>query len=141
METPESSATTLASLGQLRQLLKSQFGRFALVGATATGFQYLLLICLAELTPLNTVACSALAFGISALFNYLANYYITFKSDKRHAETLSRFTVVAAIGLAINTLVFYVAEFALPHYLLSQGVATIITLISNFLLHKYWIYK
>lgn len=141
METPEGSSAKPRHVWQLRQLLNSQFGRFALVGAAATGFQYVLLILLAELTPLSTVACSALAFSISALFNYLANYYLTFQSDKRHVETLSRFTLVAAIGLGINTLVFYVAELVLPHYLLSQCVATIITLMSNYLLHKYWIYK
>lgn len=138
METPINIQTTPR---RIRQLLNSQFGRFAMVGAAATGFQYLLLILLAELTPLNTVACSALAFTISALFNYLANYYLTFQSDKCHVETLSRFTVTAIIGLCINTLVFYCAELVMPHYLLSQCVATVITLISNFLLHKYWIYK
>lgn len=141
METPECASITPRWIRPLRSLLNSQFGRFALVGAAATGLQYLLLILFAELTPLSTVTCSALAFTTSALFNYLANYYLTFQSDKRHVETLSRFAVTATIGLLINTLVFYMAEFVLPHYLLSQCVATVITLISNFLLHKYWIYK
>jgi len=125
----------------LQQLLASRFGRFAIVGAAATGLQYVLLILLAELTPLAKVACSALAFSVSALFNYLANYYVTFQSSKRHSETLSRFTVTAGLGLLMNTGVFYIAELLLPHYLLAQAVATLITLISNFLLHKYWIYN
>ena len=141
MVTPAHTQTPPRRMRSLRQLLDSQFGRFAMVGAAATGLQYLLLIVFAELTPLTPVASSALAFSLSALFNYLANYYLTFQSNKRHTEAFSRFAVTALIGLLINTLVFYLAQLVLPHYLLSQCVATIITLISNFLLHKYWIYK
>jgi putative flippase GtrA len=135
------TATAPRGIRALIQLLNSQFGRFAIIGGAATGLQYLLLILLAELTPLAPVACSAIAFSVSALFNYLANYYVTFQSSKRHLETLSRFIVTALIGLSINTGVFYLAEHLLPHYLWSQCVATLVTLISNFLLHKYWIYQ
>ncbi|WP_052481181.1 GtrA family protein [Gilvimarinus agarilyticus] len=141
METPVHSKASPRWLRSIQQLLNSQFGRFALVGAAATALQYLLLIAFAELTSLTPVASSALAFSLSALGNYTANYYLTFQSNKRHTEAFSRFAVTALIGLSINTLVFYLAQFVLPHYLLSQCVATIITLISNFLLHKYWIYK
>lgn len=139
MATP--TATASRGIRALIQLLNSQLGRFAIVGGAATGLQYLLLILLAELTPLAPVTCSAMAFSLSALFNYLANYYVTFQSSKRHLETLSRFIVTAAVGLSINTGVFYLAEQILPHYLWSQCVATFITLTSNFLLHKYWIYQ
>ena len=124
-----------------RDLYQQQFVRFLLVGGTATALQYLFLVLLVELTSTAKVVCSAIAFGLSAVYNYLANYYFTFQATQKHSESSVKFAVVVAIGLALNTLVFYVADAVLPHYLLAQIVATAATLISNFLLHKFWIYR
>nr|WP_256504499.1 GtrA family protein [Gilvimarinus xylanilyticus] len=112
-----------------------------MVGGTATALQYLFLVLLVELTGTPKVACSAIAFALSAVYNYLANYYFTFQATHKHRESSLKFAVVVVLGLALNTLVFYIADIVLPHYLLAQIIATGVTLISNFLLHKFWIYR
>lgn len=125
----------------LMRLYRMKFGRFLLVGGAATGLQYLLLVLFAELTPLPHVYCSALGYTLSAIFNYLANYYFTFQATGDHVATSARFALTVVIGLALNTVCFYLADLILPHYLLSQIFATGVTLVSNYLLHKHWTYR
>ena len=124
-----------------RRIAQNQFMRFLTVGGIATGVQFLLLILFVELGLLEKVAASALAYGLAAIVNYLLNYYFTFNSNKRHREAFSKFVIVVAIGLSVNTLTFWGLLGLLPFYLIAQVGATLTTLIVNFLLHKYWIYR
>jgi putative flippase GtrA len=78
---------------------------------------------------------------MAAIVNYLLNYYLTFASTKRHREAFSKFMVVVAIGLSVNTLSFWVLLNLINFYLFAQVGATLITLLVNFLLHKHWIYR
>lgn len=124
---------------RLRQLL-SRAGRFTAVGAAATAIQYLILVLLIELAGAPEILASAASFTLSAAINYLLNYYLTFGAGVRHRQALPRFAVVAAAGLVTNTLCFSVAILFAP-YLLAQIAATLVTLVSNFLLHQFWIYR
>jgi len=118
-----------------------QIVRFLVVGGMATGIQFLLLALFVELGLLSEVVASGTAYFLSAIANYLANYHLTFASKRPHRETLPRFAITAALGLTINTLVFALAFLALPYYLVAQVIATGVTLMCNFLLHKFWIYR
>jgi len=124
----------------LRRLLQWRFARFAVVGGGATLLQYLLLVLLVEGLHAAPVAASAAAFSLSALANYWLNYRFTFASRRRHRQTLPRFALVALLGLAINTASFAALLPLLP-YLAAQVIATAVTLIANFTLHHYWIYR
>ncbi|QHQ38562.1 GtrA family protein [Microbulbifer hydrolyticus] len=120
--------------------LFSRAARFAAVGGIATAIQYVFLVLLVEVAGTFEIFASALSFTLSALVNYLLNYYLTFGGSVAHRQSLPRFTVVAVVGLAINTLCFSLALTLLP-YLLAQVIATLVTLVSNFLLHQFWIYR
>lgn len=124
----------------IKRLLALHLIKFLIVGGMATGLQFALLILFVEIFHLPAVAASASAYGSSAVFNYLLNYYFTFNSNKSHTEAFSQFVIVVAIGLCINTISFTLFSKVL-HYFVAQIFATLITLISNFLLHKYWIFK
>lgn len=118
-----------------------QLIKFLGVGAIATIIQYLLLILFVEFDVLNPVAASAASYSISAVFNYLANYYITFDSDVKHHVAAMKFTVVAVFGLALNTLCMYILFSMLGlYYILAQLITTGIVLAWNFFAHKYWTY-
>lgn len=117
------------------------FGKFALIGGFATLLQYLLLIVFVEWLSVSEVLSSALAYASSAVFNYLANYHLTFKSQAQHMQTFPKFVALAASALVINTLLFFVVHRLGAHYLIAQLVATLVTLIINFLAHKLWIYR
>lgn len=115
--------------------------RFVMVGGSATLLQFVLLFIFVEYGHLNKVLASAFSFALSAIYNYLMNYYFTFASEKSHVETASKFVLVAALGLAINSSTFALLIYLGLHYLIAQVGATAVTLVVNFLLHKIWIYR
>lgn len=118
-----------------------QFIRFAGVGGVATGLMYVLLIAQVEWLAMPAVAASAVAYSLSAVFNYSANYHFTFASQAPHQRALPRFVVVATAGLALNTLIMYLLTSVVSaHYLLAQILATIVVLVWNFVANLYWTY-
>jgi putative flippase GtrA len=124
----------------------NSFIKFVGIGGLATALQYALMILLIEWLQLQEVLASASAYAISAIFNYLANYYFTFagisgSSNQGHLQTFSKFVVVAGLGLGLNTLLFYVLFNSGLHYLIAQVFATLVTLCVNFAAHKLWIYR
>jgi putative flippase GtrA len=119
----------------------NSFIKFVGIGGLATALQYALMILLIEWFQIQEVLASASAYAISAVFNYLANYYFTFGSNKNHLQTFSKFVVVAGFGLGLNTLLFYLLFNAGLHYLIAQVFATLVTLCVNFAAHKLWIYR
>ncbi len=128
-----------------RQLINTFFasslGKFLIVGGLATAAQFAALFALVELHLCSAVVASGLGYGVGALVNYLLNYYVTFNSKQTHLATLPKFIVVVAFGLSVNTFVFYCANLILPWYGLSQCVATFASLVANYLLHRFWIYR
>ena len=127
--------------------------KFLMIGGAATLLQFFLLAVFVELHWLSATPASATSYAVSAIFNYLANYYFTFASTHNHSQTFPKFAVTAAIGVALNTALFKIALVSLQNYLLvnsnlldsaylfAQLFATLLTLIVNFLLHKFWIYR
>ncbi|MFD1215000.1 GtrA family protein [Microbulbifer celer] len=123
--------------------LARRAARFLLVGGAATAVQYVLLAAAIEWQLLNEIPASIAAFCVASGVNYSLNYYLTFSAASvgiRHQQALPRFLLVAGAGLALNTLCF---SLLLPvlHYLLAQVCATAVTLMFNFLLHQFWIYR
>jgi putative flippase GtrA len=101
----------------------------------------LLLCLLVELDITIEVLASALAYVLAATFNYFANYHLTFASKQAHRKTLPKFIVTATLGLGMNTLIFAAMFYMTTYYLIAQLCATGCTLVINFLLHKFWIYR
>lgn len=119
-----------------------QLGKFAAVGAMATLFQYAILVCLIEVFKVDAVWSSATGFIVSAVFNYLANYYFTFGSSEHHGTAIIRFVIVATAGLAINTIgMLFLIKVVVLHYFLSQVICTGLVFIWNFIFSRYWTYK
>jgi putative flippase GtrA len=130
-----------------------KFVKFAFIGGAATLLQFFLLGLFVELGGLIPVVASGASYVVSAVFNYLANYYLTFASNTSHKQTLPKFIVTVALGLALSTSLFAIFLYVLENYLLlgtklfetayliAQLFATLITLVANFLMHKLWIYK
>lgn len=119
-----------------------KFIKFIGVGGVATAIQYILLVLLVELTSTNIVLLSAFSFLVSAVFNYLMNYYFTFESDAKHGVATIKFALVASCGLLLNTAIMHLmVEMQNIHYIVSQVSATIVVLFWNFFIHKYWTYN
>jgi len=116
-----------------------QFLLFAGVGAIGTLGHYTTLIVLVQFWAVDPVFASSLGFVVGAIINYILNYHFTFQSDKRHAEALTKFLIVATIGAGINGFIMYIGvENTNINYLVVQIFATGVVLLWNFIVNKLW---
>lgn len=116
--------------------------KFLGVGAFATLLQYVLLIAQVELFAIDVVLASCIGFAISATFNYLLNYYLTFNSSERHSVAALRFSMVVSAGLLLNAILMFILYTKIGlQYLIAQMLATLVVLCFNFLAHRNWTYK
>lgn len=117
----------------------NQLGRFLLVGGLATALHYCILFLLVHWSGFGAVFASSIGFAISAIFNYGLNRNFTFRSDATHGKAFPRFLAVALCGGGINAAL--IALLTIPfsvHYMLAQVVATIVTLVWNFIVNRLW---
>lgn len=127
-----------------------RFALFIGIGGLSTLLQFALLALLVETGLLSEVPASAAGYLLSSFFNYWANYRYTFKSQQSHWQAFPKFAMAVALGLSINTLLFalffhlFSQSWPLPWvapYWPAQVLATGLTVIVNFIVHKCWIYR
>jgi putative flippase GtrA len=122
--------------------LLRQFVKFTGVGFVSAIGHYGLLIALVQLAGAPAVPASAAGALLGAVINYTLNYHFTFRSSKGHREAALKFTVVASVGLVLNTVFMWVGiELIGAHYLLSQVVTTGLVLIWSFAGNRYWTFQ
>jgi putative flippase GtrA len=125
----------------IKLAFKSQFLRFALVGATATLTTYLVLILLVEIWHMNVILASVLGYIAGIAVNYKLNYGFTFRSARQHRIVIPKFILVALVGLLLNTGLMYVAVIWVGiHYVLAQLAAVAIVLIWSFTINRLWVF-
>lgn len=116
-----------------------QLGKFIAVGGSATLLQYLILIVSVDVIGIPAVIASVLAYVASAVYNYLASYYFTFRSVLDHRRAALKFLAMISIGLAINTALFAFSYKILAiNYLVSQVLASATVFLFNFFASKHW---
>ena len=119
-----------------------QFLVFATIGAIGTSGHYAVLILLVQVLHVEPVSATTLGFVVGALINYALNYRITFKSNKKHREALTKFLVVAGLGAVANGAIMSLGVNTFDmHYLIIQLPATCIVLVFNFMANKYWTFS
>jgi putative flippase GtrA len=121
---------------------RSQFFRFALVGALCTAIQYLLLATGVEWLGADPVAASTVGYVVSAVFNYLLSRSYTFSSAASHGSLVWKYVVVLGSGLLLNGLFMQLLHGYLQwHYVPAQLVATGVVLFTNFWGHRIWTFS
>jgi putative flippase GtrA len=115
--------------------------RFGLVGAVATGIQYVILIVLVRELGMWPALASAIGFVVSASGNYLLNYHFTFRSARPHGPAAMKFVTLAAVGLAINFALMQALGAAGVYYLLAQVCATAVVFLWNFVGNSLWTFR
>lgn len=119
----------------------SRFAKFLLIGAFATGIQYLILIVLAACFAVVPWLASSIGFAASSVLNYLLNYLVTFRSRQRHLVSGTRFAVMAAGGLALTAVLMKVLTAATHAYLICQVVTTALVLLVNYAVARLWVFS
>ncbi|QAU33274.1 GtrA family protein [Janthinobacterium sp. 17J80-10] len=116
-----------------------QFVRFFGVGCVSAIGHYGLLILLVQAAGMAAVPASAAGALLGAWINYSLNYRFTFRSNKRHAESVTKFAIVAAIGLLLNTLFMWIGvDWLGLHYLAAQIVTTALVMVWSFVANRFW---
>ncbi|MFC5477599.1 GtrA family protein [Massilia suwonensis] len=119
-----------------------QFAAFLSVGVVATAAHYLVMGVLASGLGVSGVVAASGGYLAGALVSYVCNYRVTFRSTQSHVETLPRFLGVVLLGFAVNTQIVAAGITWLHlHYLLAQGIATVVVFLLNFTLSKVWAFK
>ena len=120
----------------LRQILS-----FVLVGASSTGLYFLLLWTLRGSIP-STLLLTACCYGISMVYNYILQSWVTFRSGPPTRRSMSRFVVMHASAMALNSglMAGLVDGLQLPLYM-TQVVVTFFISAMIFVVSKHWVYQ
>jgi putative flippase GtrA len=115
--------------------------RFIVVGVL-TALSYMGLITLfANVLELSPVVSVFIAYPLAVIFNYLAHYLWTFKSDLPHSVSFSRFLLVNALFYLINLLATdVVAPLLGMDFLPFQLVVTCSFAAATFVIQKLWVF-
>ncbi len=119
---------------------------YLVVGVASVVIQWGLLALFVESSLLKPVLASFVSYLVSSIFNYFANYYLTFSSQKNHLQSMTRYFAVVAISLSLNTFLFYwlmqlftfygIEQF----YLVAQCMVTVLMVMVNFVVIRKWVY-
>ncbi len=129
-------------VGTIRTVPK-QFGWFLVVGGVSTACHFFVLWVLREFSHFEVVAATTVGYIVGALVNYGFNKKITFSGSIVGVDAIPRFFTVVLTGLTLNGFLMALMEYFIPlvPYLFRQGVATAVTLLSNFCLHRQWTFR
>lgn len=122
--------------------LPTQFLRFAMVGATGTAVQYLVLWLGVERCGQDVAVASGTGYVLGTLVNYALNYFLTFGADQLHLRAASRYFTVLGAGWCLNTgLVWLLVHELHWHYWTAQVLATGLGLLWNFAGSRWWVFR
>lgn len=111
-------------------------------GGVATAGHYAVTIAAVELIGAAPVAASAAGFAVGAGVKYWLNYVVAFQSRARHAAAMTRYVVMLAVMLALNTLVFALLQRGLGlHYIVAQVLTTILLIPPGYVVSRHWVFR
>jgi putative flippase GtrA len=115
--------------------------RFGATGLMSVGVY---LCCLAPLTkalPGRLWLAGAVAYVLSMVANYVLQRNFTFRSTRRHHEAVSRYLVVHAVAIGINSGLLHVLTVSLKSSLwIAQGAAVVCVAIWSYTAQKLWVF-
>ena len=123
----------------MMQRLSRQVGRYALVGAAATGLHVLVALSLVEWAQIPVLSANLAAFGCALLESYLGNHRWTFAAKGRHEFHFPRFAAVALLGLALNQAIVYgVVSILELDFRIALAIVVFVIPAVGFLASRYW---
>jgi len=117
-----------------------KFIKFCLVGFSGIFVDFGTTYFFKEVLKVQKYVANAIGFSLAATSNYFLNRVWTFESHNPQVlQELSRFFVIALIGLGINSAIIWLmnGKFKINFYL-SKLVATLIVTLWNFLINAYF---
>ncbi len=120
--------------------MSSQAWRFAAVGIASTMLHIALASSLVEVGHNAPGEANGIAFVMATLVSYWLNSIWTFEVPPA-LGSLSRFVLVAVIGLVVTVGIARGIERAGYHYLVGIAVVVMIVPVLTFVLHRLWTFR
>lgn len=120
-----------------------QFFWYTVAGGIATAVHYAVLIALVELFGFSAAPSASMGALCGALVSYLVNRRMTFAgSSAGHFQALPRFMAIALLGALLNGVLVWLGVHLLAwHYLVAQGLATVLVMGLTFRLNRTWTFS
>jgi putative flippase GtrA len=128
----------------LGRQISLEFIKFAIVGVVNTIIHMTILYILTEYFGVYYILASLIGFLVAVTNSFILNTIWTFNKDIREKAGVrySKFFITSIIAAGVNMgLLYLITEYFGIWYMLSQIIATGISLILNFIGNKYWTYK
>ncbi|MDN5566794.1 MAG: GtrA family protein [Psychrobacter sp.] len=124
---------------------------FLIVGASAAGVHFLVLISVVSLTTISPAWANVIAFLLAFIVSFLGHFYLTFDTsttstlyeNKRPLHALLKWFASSVIGFAANQGLFLLGLnwFGERYYIFIWLVITAIITVMTFALGKLWAFK
>jgi putative flippase GtrA len=121
-----------------------EFVKFAIVGVANTAIHLAVLFILTHYFSVYYMISSFIAFLVAVTNSFILNTTWTFRKNIRDKVTVkySKFFIVSAVAAVSNLTFLYIfTEYLGVHYLVSQLIAIVLTLMINFIGNKFWTYN
>ena len=117
--------------------IAAQFVRYWIAGAAALVTHIATLYLLVEFHDVFKPLASSIGFCAAVPVNYILQYKFVFDSERPHLDAFARYLMVTLTAFGLNLLIFWtlIAVFD-RHYLLMQGMTTMIVVITNFMVNR-----
>lgn len=107
----------------------AELAKYLGASITGTAVHYLLLFVLVRIFTFGPVPASSCGAVAGAVIIYTLNYYYAFRSSRKHTVALSRFALIAVVGLVVNGTVL---NAALAHLDWPVGQAQVLATVVQF---------
>ncbi len=124
---------------------------FLVVGASAAGVHFLVLISVVSLTAISPAWANVIAFLLAFIVSFLGHFYLTFNTsttstpyeDKQPLQSLLKWFASSVIGFVANQGLFLLGLnwFGERYYIFIWLVITAIITVMTFALGKLWAFK
>ena len=120
-------------------MLMRELCKYAGASIIGTMLHYGLMIILIRCFNLDALWASTAGAISGAVTIYCLNYFFTFQSPKKHIESMSKFFLVASMGVLINGMVLKaVMVYFQWEVLTAQVFATAMVFFINFIINRRW---
>jgi len=115
---------------------------FLLVGALATGLQYVVYGALLQLSAWPAMLASMVGSLAGSVLSYALNYHLTFRSNRSHVSAVPRFYAMVAGAFVLNAgLVGILVDGLALNPWLGQVIATAACLVWNYAISRNWVFS
>lgn len=122
-------------------MVSTIWGRYLVVGAVTAGVYLAAIVFATEILGVNAVVAGAIGFLVGVPANFWLHRNWSFRSERKHIESIPRFAFVVVTNLLVNSLVldYFVRRLGV-HYLVTQLIAMPTLIAWNFIMLRLWVF-